>query len=917
MFVISVSITATEAREPSNRVVLAVGTKGQVTGHFSLQGEIFSRTLHLPDDQGWCALWCSLFPEIPKEFGLDTDGDDMTDFEEMVLMQNPLIPDPLPRKLTPAEEAQRLENVRLARQNKAPRPLTADQARRIQEGLEVFIEARKNREGYRPSKAARLSAARALARDLRESDSEAGPGGRTTRRALLRARSMGVDRYAAQLIGADQLWPATAGATNGANGADPAPATGQPALPPLGLWDTGIVNVTGNSPPGGGTNSILGFGSGTNSRVSFGDNGTVNGGFVDHPTEMAKIMIWNSENNDPRGLAWQARIKSFDIIDDYPEMLEEATNQGMLFSNHSYSPEAGWRRPPSAQSGWEWWGPAGLAGEDPEFGAYSLNAKTIDGIIYRAQTYLPVWSAGNDATDHGIIDDSTGLIASGLPGYAYDIVSFADDGNGGVTQVRTNADPALFHPSDSGIPQGGAVRPETIEGPLENYGSGPIGMGLETIKSTGSAKNNLTVGAALSDASTVTNSENIWLGVVSSRGPTDDHRLKPDLVASGSFEFLGYASGRYGTTSEATATVTGLLGQLNEIRADGNGPTFLASTWKALLLNTTIDGRNLNHFVGDEFAETFTRVPTYLGDGGDGPGDPPVIGPSEADLIGPDPFFGYGMVQATAAADLLRQNLTSESGRAHLRQHLLYDPDPTGDNLTIEIPIEHDGSSPEIRVMLCWTDPPFQAATVEPLDTALFDPDVEQTPDTNARLVNDLDLRVIAPDHTVLMPWAPNFSSTQSILGPTPTGDNTRDNVEQIIISAPTSGTYLVRVTHKGTLKSWEKISGTSNYEMIPNQYQAFSLAVSGNLDPEPSGLALEVDFVDLQAGGDLVNLSFEAIIGLRYQLECSNDLTTWAAEGDPFHATQTNQPLTRFYPQQHETKRFYRLREITPFETP
>lgn len=34
-------------------------------------------------------------------------------------------------------------------------------------------------------------------------------------------------------------------------------------------------------------------------------------------------------------------------------------------------------------------------------------------------------------------------------------------------------------------------------------------MGLATIKSTGSAKNNLTVGAALADSATVTNSENI------------------------------------------------------------------------------------------------------------------------------------------------------------------------------------------------------------------------------------------------------------------------------------------------------------------------------------------------------------------------------------------------------------------------
>jgi hypothetical protein len=132
-------------------------------------------------------------------------------------------------------------------------------------------------------------------------------------------------------------------------------------------------------------------------------------------------------------------------------------------------------------------------------------------------------------------------------------------------------------------------------------------MGLATIKSTGSAKNNLTVGAALADSATVTNSENIWLGVVSSRGPTDDHRLKPDLVASGSFQFPGYPTSNYGSSSAAAATVTGLLGQLNEINVDGNDPPFLASTWIALLLNTTIDGRNLNHFVATLSPQPLTR----------------------------------------------------------------------------------------------------------------------------------------------------------------------------------------------------------------------------------------------------------------------------------------------------------------------
>lgn len=895
--------TTLMGKAQSSRVHFTGDFDGQLVGHFTLGSEVYSRTIHAPRPGGWCGLWCSLFPEVPLEYGRDADGDGMTDFEEMVLMQNPHSRDPMPRKLSEVEKAALLERHRLARESRAPRLLTPEEAERIQRGLEVFIEAKRHPLAPHPTKEERLAASRELVRDLREIDQK--PDGRTGRgtRGTRRARSMSVDSFAAKLIGADQLWPSAVGVTQAATGADPAPMTGKPALPPLGLWDLGIVNLADNSEP----NPSLGFGT---QRVTFGDSGSVSGAILDHPSLMAKIIGWDGGDDTLRGLAWESHIKSFDITNDYLEMLEEATNQGMIFSNHSYSPWAGWEKTGSANQPWEWWGPADLAGEDPEFGAYSLNAKTIDSIVYRAQTYLPVFSAGNDATDHGPIVDSTGLIDPADSGYNFDNASYEEDANGNLIKVTTSSDPAVFHPSDSGVPQAGAVRPENLEIPLENYGSGPIGMGLATIRSTGSAKNNLTVGAALADSATVTNSENIWLGVVSSRGPTDDHRLKPDLVASGSFQPV-FATSNYGSSSAAAATVTGLLGQLNEINVDGDGPPFLASTWKALLLNTTIDGRNLNHFVADESEETYTRVPTYLGDGGDGPGG--VIGPSDADLIGPDPFFGYGMVNAPAAAELLLANLASASGAAHLRQHLLFDPTSEGDNLMIEIPIEHDGTSSEMRILLCWTDPPYQVAAQESLETALFDPDLQHTPNTDARLVNDLDLRVITPAQVELFPWAPDFSSTTAILGPTPTGDNTRDNVEQIVVPAPTPGTYLIQVKHKGTLKSWRKVEGSSDYQLIPNQYQAFSLAISGNLDPGVEDLKLCVDLVDAQAGGDLVNLSFLPVIGNPYQLESSDDLIQWSPEGNPFVATLSPQPLTRFYDQENKAKRFYRIRLATP----
>ncbi|MDB4544520.1 hypothetical protein N9Z83_01105 [Akkermansiaceae bacterium] len=59
-----------------------------------------------------------------------------------------------------------------------------------------------------------------------------------------------------------------------------------------------------------------------------------------------------------------------------------------------------------------------------------------------------------------------------------------------------------------------------------------------------------------------------------------------------------------------------------------------------------------------------------------------------------------------------------------------------------------------------------------------------------------------------------------------------------------------------------------------------------------------------------------DSFVGLRYQLESSDDLATWNLEGDPFDVETVPQPLTRFYSGEHEEKRFYRVREISPLES-
>ena len=89
---------------------------------------------------------------------------------------------------------------------------------------------------------------------------------------------------------------------------------------------------------------------------------------------------------------------------------------------------------------------------------------------------------------------------------------------------------------------------------------------------------------------------------------------------------------------------------------------------------------------------------------------------------------------------------------------------------------------------IAWTDP---AGAIQSTSTA---------DDSTPRLVNDLDLKIIAPDaFTEILPWAldvsnPELAATKS--------DNSVDNVEKIEIDNAV-GEYTIEVSHKGNLENF------------------------------------------------------------------------------------------------------------------
>lgn len=95
--------------------------------------------------------------------------------------------------------------------------------------------------------------------------------------------------------------------------------------------------------------------------------------------------------------------------------------------------------------------------------------------------------------------------------------------------------------------------------------------------------------------------------------------------------------------------------------------------------------------------------------------------------------------------------------------------------------VELDGSEP-LKITIAWPDPPGSSP------------------------VNDIDVRIIGPDWTVYHPFVldrqnPSFPAT--------TGDNFRDNVEQVVVTNTVAGFYTVVVDHKGTLvDEMQNVSG-------------------------------------------------------------------------------------------------------------
>ncbi|MBD3367376.1 MAG: S8 family serine peptidase [Candidatus Eisenbacteria bacterium] len=229
-----------------------------------------------------------------------------------------------------------------------------------------------------------------------------------------------------------------------------------------------------------------------------------------------------------------------------------------------------------------------------------------------------------------------------------------------------------------------------------------------------------------------TNADNDALSGYSSHGPTLDGRTKPDVTAPGCKSYAGI-------------TTTYLY---NDYSGSSCGTSFSAPAVSGCVVLTQEDF--IDKFGGEAWPSTVKALF--------------VQGADDLGNTGPDYQFGFGRVNIQNTIDIIRD----DGGTGDLIQEDTLSPTETW-----EYQVDVSGES-ELKVTLAWDD---------------YQGDYEGS---GRMLVNDLDLEIISPSRATYHPFLldpDNPSNTAA------TGVDDLNNIEQVIVSSPGSGTWTIRVT--------------------------------------------------------------------------------------------------------------------------
>lgn len=549
-------------------------------------------------------------------------------------------------------------------------------------------------------------------------------------------------QIAAASISAHELWPSnTVSWPSSSTGLD---LTGTSIF--LGIWEAeGAVRTTHAEFEG---------------RVVQVDGSTT---LDDHATSVAGTMaaggvfnfsVFGTTDTHMRGVAFEADVDAYDIeffdAEIYDATAGTTNEPGLRISNHSWGLRAGWRQQSftyfdgmdfvHVTNGWVWQGPLSLAyPKDPKFGMYledvsdGYGSAQLDSLLSENATrHLLVYAAGN-ARFSG---------PQTAPSVYYVII-------GSSLYIFNDPDPneRVWRSGDG-----------------DTYG-------FNTVLAPSTAKNVLTVGS-VQDVYYTVGSQTHWgyatnavviLSTFSGTGPTDDGRIKPDIVAVGEANPLarnypiiapgansdGYVIGQAGTSFAAPGVTAGLglaLQRRSQLFTNltEEVDALRGSTLKALAIHTADD-------IGNP---------------------------------GPEYLTGWGLFNAASAA--LHVDLDAAHGRGTHIKEIHLDVGQTNSWL-----VYLDGSP--FKATAVWSDLPGEPPTGLPVDPVI------------PMLVNNLDLWVETEDGSQqFLPWVldPDLTNKNENVraAPATTGYDDRNNVEQVYIEAPTAGVYRIVTVHAGGL---------------------------------------------------------------------------------------------------------------------
>lgn len=446
-----------------------------------------------------------------------------------------------------------------------------------------------------------------------------------------------------------------------------------------------------------------------------------------HATLVAGIIASKGVRASAEAIALEANIDSYNWDNEFSKLVAAAassvteTNK-LGVSNHSYGYITGWE---TVGTDYVYYG-------DWNFGIYGIGSQESDSLAHAAPYFLMVRSAGNDRDDNPAPGSSIRL----------------DD----------------WSPVESYNPT------------IHPLGDGIRKQGYDTISEAAAGKNILTVGAVtkgiLNNQRDVTKA---LMASFSSWGPTDDGRIKPDVVASG-VGLHTTASGSntaYNTnftgTSASTPLVTSIIASLtHKYRTLSGNYHMRSSTMKAIL----------------------------------------IAGADDLGTKGPDYQFGHGHVNALSSLQIIERWVSSPQ-TVVVEETTLEVADSYKSKVhRRKLQVSTPSNQYPLRVVLCWTDPPGSYNF--------------NTDDTRPNLVHNLEIRIIDPLGNQHFPYVMPFANTfnESDLGlPAIKAENNVDNVEVIEIENPLPGKYTMEIFAKGELIQAQSYSVVlQGLEQAPDQ---------------------------------------------------------------------------------------------------